>query len=207
MSRVPVVFKNVILTIGRNKYLVFLQRRLPCKPCSVIKRERPVFLRGCGHVFCSFNCIFCHIHAILFMYGSLLWGKREWADGRASDSCRTCLASRWDRVHCCCNKAIPTLGVPVQSSIFNHFHSEMKGAWHCEPSRTRGHVVIHVYVIFQTYKGFLVWGIWGSPHQSSAYVLQPRWVQYMNLAHVLEGSRSASAFLPRPKRDSYKTCQ
>lgn len=73
---------------------------------------------------------------ILLMHGNL-WGGRKWANGSASDSCLTCLASQWDGFHCRCNKAILAVGVLVQFNIFSHFQSEIKGAWQWEPLRTR----------------------------------------------------------------------
>lgn len=116
---------------------------------------------------------------ILLMYGNL-WGG-EWANGSASDSCLTCLASQWDGFHCCCNKAILAVGVLVQFNIFSHFQSEIKGAWQWEPLRTQGRVMVCASVICQTHKGFLVLGLSGSPNQSSPYFFQPRRVWCMDM--------------------------
>lgn len=118
-------------------------------------------------VFCLCMGIFC-------------WGERKRANGSASDSCLTCLASQWDEFHCRCNKAILAVGVLVQFNIFSRFQTQINGAWQWEPLRTQGHIMICAYIIFQTQQGFLVLGLLESPNQSSPCFFQPRRLQCMD---------------------------
>lgn len=125
----------------------------------------------------ALSIVFSATCVVFCLCMGIFWGGRKWANGSASDSCLTCLASQWDGFHCPCNKAILAVGVLVQFNIFSHFQSEIKGAWQWEPLRTQGRVMVCASIIFQTHKGFLVLGLSGSPNQSSHYFFQPRRVQ------------------------------
>lgn len=123
-------------------------------------------------VFCSFNCIFCCIYAILFMYGNFEVGGGEHGLMEMPQIPALCaqLPNGIDFIAAVIQDfiAAPTLGVLVQLSTFNHFQTEIKGAWQCEPLRTLGQVVIRVSIISQAQKGFPVLGLLsGSSNQSS----------------------------------------
>lgn len=87
-------------------------KKAACKPFLVIKQERPCSLTVMWSCLLLFQLYFLpHAWYFAYVWESFVGRKRKGANGSASDSCLTCLASQWDGFHCRCNKAILAVGV------------------------------------------------------------------------------------------------